>query len=236
MRLGTNKSAGEGTTIVSYFATDSAGNAEAPETLTVQLDKSPPTISLTTPTAGATYLLNVSVPANYNCSDGFSGVASCTGTTPNGANLDTSSVGMHSFAIQAVDLAGNSTTQSVSYVVQYSFNGFGSPIVNSPYINAVSAGSTVPVKWQLQDANGAYVSSLSSFLSLVSYPVTCPGAPAVAISSSTTTGDSTPHYDSSSNQFVYNWKTDGSWSGCRTLSVTLADGTSHRALFQFLQH
>jgi hypothetical protein len=35
---------------------------------------------------------------------------------------------------------------------------------------------------------------------------------------------------------VYNWKTDARWAGtCRQLIVTLDDGTSHRANFNFVK-
>jgi hypothetical protein len=35
---------GEGTTTISYFASDNAGNAESPKTLTIKIDKTPPAI------------------------------------------------------------------------------------------------------------------------------------------------------------------------------------------------
>src|SRR5205814_4850856 len=35
----------EGTTTLTYFATDNAGNQEVPKTLTIQIDKTPPSIS-----------------------------------------------------------------------------------------------------------------------------------------------------------------------------------------------
>jgi hypothetical protein len=67
----------EGTTILTYFATDNAGNREAPKTLTVRIDKTPPVIS-GLPAAGCTLW-----PANHQmvqvamvtASDELSGLA-----------------------------------------------------------------------------------------------------------------------------------------------------------------
>src|SRR5207249_1265426 len=56
------------------------------------VDKKPPAISITTP-ANTSYLLNQAVSANYSCSDGGSGVATCAGKVPSGAAIDTSAVG-----------------------------------------------------------------------------------------------------------------------------------------------
>ena len=35
--------------------------------------------------------------------------------------------------------------------------------------------------------------------------------------------------------YVYTWKTDKSFKGCRELTVTLMDGTKHTALFTFVK-
>jgi len=42
--------AAEGTTTLTYFARDNANNAEAPKTLPVQIDKTPPTVTFASPT------------------------------------------------------------------------------------------------------------------------------------------------------------------------------------------
>ena len=44
----------EGTTTISYYATDNAGNPESPKTLTVKVDKTRPTVSSTSPSHNAT--------------------------------------------------------------------------------------------------------------------------------------------------------------------------------------
>ena len=42
------------------------------------------------------------------------------------------------------------------------------------------------------------------------------------------------HYDATTDQYIYVWKTDKTWAGtCRRFILTLTDGTVHEAYFQF---
>ena len=83
----------------------------------IKVDRKVPTVTLATPVNGATYARNAVVLATYSCNDGGSGVVSCTGTRANGVAIDTATVGAKSFAVTAVDAAGNTTTTSVTYSV-----------------------------------------------------------------------------------------------------------------------
>jgi hypothetical protein len=82
-------------------------------------DTSPPTITIAAPADGATYTQGAGVNASYTCSDpdGSADVASCTGPVANGAAIDTSTIGAHSFTVSASDIAGNTASRSVSYTV-----------------------------------------------------------------------------------------------------------------------
>ena len=95
-------------------------------------DSDPPTITMTRPTHGATYLLRQPVTAAYSCADepGGSGVATCAGDIPNGAPLDTATVGTHTFTVRTSDNAGHSASKTVSYRVAYAFTGFAQPVDN----------------------------------------------------------------------------------------------------------
>ena len=82
-----------------------------------KVDKKAPTIAIALPMAGATYGPNAKVRASYACSDGGSGMTSCTGPVANGSLVNTSSKGTKTFAVTAVDTVGNSATVSVTYSV-----------------------------------------------------------------------------------------------------------------------
>jgi hypothetical protein len=80
-----------------------------------KVDKKGPSIVITSPTG--TYALGQTVPATYSCADAGSGIATCAGTVPNGANINTASEGTKSFAATATDAVGNRTDATVTYGV-----------------------------------------------------------------------------------------------------------------------
>ncbi len=103
-----------GTGVHTVIANGSDGSAGG--TL-VAIDSVGPTASIASPSNGATYLKGQPVPAQYVCLDAGSGPASCSGTVPNGTNIDTSTSGVYAFQVASTDIAGNSGGGSVSYSV-----------------------------------------------------------------------------------------------------------------------
>jgi hypothetical protein len=193
---------------------------------------SAPDIRIDSPRDGAVFAPNQTVSADFRCSD-TGGVASCTGTVPLGGSVDTSVLGAHEFTVTATDLAGNLTTKTVHYFVQYAFQGFKPPVDNPPIINVTKLGSTVPIKWSLLDRNGQYISDLNVVTSVTSEKIPCPSAVSDVIEE-TTPPELTPlSYDSANNQFIYSWQTQKAWgTGCRRVWVALLDGTLRYADFQ----
>ena len=228
-----DETSGTGTT-VTCSATNAAG-LSASESVTIKINKTAPDITLTSPADGANYLLGAGVTASYSCTDALSGIASCTGTLPDGASIDTSTPGSdRSFTVDATDVAGNAASVTHTYNIIYSFNGFLPPIANLPVVNLVTAGRTVPVKWQLLDSSANYISDLGAVTSIESGPIPCDSAPAVVVGETTdSTGGSSLRYDPAGNQFVYDWQTLKAWTGCRMLQLMLNDGTTHLAKFSF---
>jgi hypothetical protein len=189
------------------------------------------------------FTLNQQVKPTFSCSDDTAIAScvpatgsSCAGSPPTGSplvngNLDTKTVGVHSFIVTATDLAGNSKTSCVTYTVIYTFPGFRTPVDNPPVINVVKGGSTVPVKWLLTDAGGTNVTVLSAVQAIGSKAIRCPSASADPDPDNVSPGLAGLRYD---GQYIYNWPTLSKWAGsCRQFYVLLADGTTKTANFQF---
>jgi hypothetical protein len=108
-----------GPVTLTVTARDHAGNETvATSTVTVE-DQTGPTVTLTTPSEGAVYARNEQVAAEYSCQDeaNGSGLDTCEGDVPNGANVDTTALGEHSFEVTATDKAGNTGSAQAHYTV-----------------------------------------------------------------------------------------------------------------------
>jgi hypothetical protein len=81
------------------------------------VDRTTPTITITTPTEGARYRQGTKVLADYRCDDAFGQLASCTGTVPSGSPLDTATIGSRSFVVTARDQAANKVSRTMNYTV-----------------------------------------------------------------------------------------------------------------------
>jgi hypothetical protein len=79
-------------------------------------DATPPDISIASPLA-TTYTQGQVVNADYSCSDVDSAVASCIGPVPSGGQIDTSTLGVHTWTVTATDSDGNAGSASRTYRV-----------------------------------------------------------------------------------------------------------------------
>jgi hypothetical protein len=104
---------------------------------------------------------------------------------------------------------------TVTQHVLYKFGGFLAPLNKSL---SYAPGRTVPVKFQLTDYNGQYVTSLSAIVSL--QVLNASGSNVL-----TNAGSTALRYDPTANQFVANWQTKGLAAGTYTVALSLADGT-----------
>lgn len=188
---------------------DAAGNIADSATVSgINIDKTIPVITVTTPADGGAYIFNQTVLADWSATDGLSGIDSAIGTIAQGNSIDTSSVGTKSFTVTATDLAGNTTSTTVSYKVIYNFGGFLSPLGPGPKV--FKAGSTIPVKFKLTDANGNSVGSVVASASL--------------LGTSVATGC---RYDDTDEQYICNLKLPKEFFGSYTIQVGLDDNTTY---------
>ena len=212
-------------------AKDKAGNESSASHGYTVVDKSAPGIDLRTPADGAVYGLDDQVAADYSCADedGGSGIASCTGDVPDGAALDTSNFGSHSFTVNASDNAGNTAVKTVTYHVQFAFEGF---FGLDEGVNVEKAGRAIPIKFSLDGNQGRDVFA-SGYPRSVEVPC---GSIVYADGGQPTRspGRTKLRYKPRRDLYTYLWKTEKSWKGdCRQFVLKLDDGSYHRADFRF---
>lgn len=214
-----------GATTVSCSATNSRNKtAEGSFTITV-VDTTAPVVVLNGITNGATYTLGAVPAASCSTSDSVTGVAvqaslSITGGTANGVGHFTATCS------GAQDGAGNiAAPVSASYDVDYVFNGFFSPVANG---KTFKIGSTIPLMWQLQNAQQGFISSFSSIVAVQAAPdPTCQAGAEGDPLDIEAAGNSGLQFNQ--NTFQFNWKTTGLAAGCYAAIVTLDDGTRKTA-------
>jgi hypothetical protein len=111
---------------IRYYSVDNAGNAEAEKTITIILDKTPPTISDASPTET---IGSTSVTFTVKVEDSGSGVkevrlivdGASQGLMSQSGNTYTKTLslseGSHTWSIEAVDNVGNTATQKYSFTI-----------------------------------------------------------------------------------------------------------------------
>jgi hypothetical protein len=220
---------------------DNAGNTGNGSFGPVLIDTTTPSVMITSPVAQS-YVLNQTITPNYTCGDNSGGdTVTCTANPPASPYI-ASSVGPATFSVHGVDQAGNVTNPdpSVSYLIIYNFTGFQSPLQAAVMLNppnpatppqpsdsgSFAIGTTIPIAWQMQDANSVYISDLTMITSIVavSNPAcigTVSGTGITLYNSST--GQSAFSYNNATNSFVFNWDTTNTTAGCYNLVVTPND-------------
>jgi WD40 repeat protein len=208
-----------GTFHFSIAAVDSARHITQRQISYTIVDRRPPRVEIQSPLADHDYILGSQVAASYYCwSPGGIHLDSCTGTLPNGALIDASAIGIHTFTVTGTDANGKTTTGSAQYRVIYHFMGFDLPVDTGSNLTGVRAGDSIAFKFSLDGDHGSSVVAGTSW-----QPATC--------------GDWTPtgarvgtngklSYKASSDRYQDIVPTSSSWKGsCRIVQFDLADRT-----------
>jgi PKD repeat protein len=141
--------------------------------------------------------------------------------------------GKYTVTVKVDDNAGGVGTDTAIVKVGYTFAGFYQPIDMGKVTNEANAGKTIPVKWQLSDANGP-VNDPASFLNLTSSKVNCGTTNPLDAIEEYSAGNSGLQYLGNGN-WQYNWKTDKTYAGtCRLMYINFNSGeTSLQTTFKF---
>lgn len=100
---------------VNYYSVDTACNTEnPPRNEAVNIDATPPVITINGVTNGATYSLGLVPVASYAVSDAMSGVATSSAALSGG---DSFGLGAFTYTVTATDNAGNPASANVTYDV-----------------------------------------------------------------------------------------------------------------------
>lgn len=191
-------------------------------------DTTPPSIFATA--LASSYLLNATpVLFAYSAVDSGVGLFYATATI-DGQSLASSTTlsfaqsGQHTIMISAGDLAGNVSTSTIVYNVFDNFGGFQSPI-KSDGTGIYKQGRTLPIKFQLTDANNQITTSSIAQLFAGKIHDNIVNSDEVALS--TSGADTGNYFRVSSNQYIYNLNTSMLSPGTWQLKVKLDDGTEH---------
>ncbi len=115
----------EGTHTFEVRVKDEAGNIGDPVIYTWLVDLSGPEITITVPEDGAEYALNDTVNSDWIAVDALSGLDTASASDDvstemaSGEPFYTGAPGLHNFTVTATDLAGNTTTETITYRVVY---------------------------------------------------------------------------------------------------------------------
>jgi hypothetical protein len=219
-----------GTFNVTVVGVDAAGHSTTVRHVYQVADTVPPTITIATPRAPLgdqlpVYVLGQQVNADYSCADD-AGLTACFGPVAPGAPIDTSTVGVHAFTVEARDRGHNATSLTRRYRVIWDFSGFSAPLVPPPGFAMATAGATLPVKFSLHGDFGLGVVARAE-----TQPVTCDTG--VATGAAATAGG-TLSYNAGPERYAFQLVTDSTWRNtCRAVRLTLSDGTEHQASVRF---
>ncbi|MBD3940558.1 PxKF domain-containing protein [Microbacterium sp. NEAU-LLC] len=215
---------------VTGIAVDESGNAAQRVVSGINVDLTPPVVSLAGgPADGVTYAAG-SVPPPPDCiaEDALSGATECTI-----AGYATTS-GTHTVTATARDAAGNTATAAATYTVtSLTVRGFFAPVDMNGVVNVAKGGSTVPLKFEVFDG-AVELTDPAVVTSFIQTPVSCEdwGASTADPIEVTTTGGTSLRYDAAAGRFVQNWKTPAGQVGCYLVTMTVWGGSTVTAVFR----
>ncbi len=210
--------------VVSVKATDRAGNI-AEYTHVINIDKTPPEVSIGGIVDGRQYYICENPRGSYIYRDALSGIKGSSFYIEGGNENGT---GVFYYTVTVEDNAGNITTETLSYHVIYSFNGFVSP---QPFEGPYKKGTIIPFRFILTDGCRNSVSNAVAQLRLEK--VSDEVVDVEPIETDILFGDSEDifKYDYINNLYSYDLSTENLSTGRWKITVILDDGMSYSGEF-----
>ena len=183
----------EGTTTLLYRATDNGGNVSAVGSSTIKIDKSDPVVSFAGVTAGQSVANTADV--TWTTTDAVSGMASVAvtvdgATVPSGQPLELwrLSLGSHTVVVTATDVAGRSSSSTVTFTTTTSLPTLTTLVGQLADDGLVSNAGESRLAKRLGQASKQLaagrrtpaIAQLREFITLASDPVNVPDAAARA--------------------------------------------------------
>ena len=209
---------------------DFAWNEERAGVGPINIDKTPPTVSLVGgPANGGAYSFGF-IPSAPTCSasDALSGLdGSCS------VSGYSTAIGTHTVTASATDKAGNSASASTTYTVRaWSLKGFYAPVDMNGVYNVVRSGHPVQLKFEVF-AGPKELSDTSVVQSFTPALVACPaGSGDVLGGGASATGGTALRYDTAAGHFIQTWQTPRQAGACYLVTVMTRDGSSLVAFFR----
>jgi hypothetical protein len=217
-----------GEEVLSFSSMDRETNFEYSQKVVFKIDKTPPEVKIDAPAEGAEYILRAPVVTSWSAIDALSGLDSVVGSAASGAALNTSVVGPQTLSVTATDKAGNKTTATRAYHVRYIYGGVLPPI-DQDNSSLFKLGRVVPVKFQLRDALGGFISTAVARIYLSKVSDQAAGEEVEAVSPGQANTGNLFRYDSSSQQYIFNLGTKSLSAGTWKIRIDLDDSTSKQA-------
>jgi len=193
----------DGMTPANTGASDDSDN-----TVTVKIDATGPTV--TCPAPPPVFVLNgPGGLVSATVTDALSGAVA----SPVSGPAIVTSAGAKTIDLTGEDKAGNTTTESCAYIVAYKFLGFDEPLPAEHR----KAGSTIPLKFTLGDANDVPISDAEAAAL----------AAACEVQVFFTAGDPSPNcaeYKAGPNRFEFLLRTPKGVTGLHVITIKVLDG------------
>ncbi len=153
--------------------------------------------------------------------------------TYNGSTTAPSAVGSYSVVATINDANYQGSATGTLTIGAWTLKGFYSPVdmgtSTTTVYNTVKNGSTVPLKFEV--FKGTTELTDTAVVSALAKQITC-GTGSVDDIEVLATGSTSLRYDTTSGQFIYNWKTPSIANNCYSVTMTTQDGSKITAHFK----